>query len=142
MYYPEIPRIYMTKKLLPEAMKTNITFIDEEHSALVGISEELIKVAGNGNADMLRDLLDYLRRYTATHFINEEQYMVENGYDNFAFHKEEHEYFRHFIDNTMKDMQEKGNSVEAVTEIMETLNDWIVEHINKIDLDMTKSLNK
>ncbi|MGD9808503.1 MAG: bacteriohemerythrin [Deferribacterales bacterium] len=132
----------MTKKILPEAMKTNITFIDEEHSALIGISEELIGVASQGGVDRLKELLDYLRRYTETHFQNEEQFMMENGYGEFDFHKEEHNYFIHFIETSAKDLKEGNSTDRTMKEIMEAMKDWIVEHINKIDLNMTASLNK
>jgi len=132
----------MTKKILPEAMRTNITFIDEEHSALIGICEELIGVAVQGGVERLKELLDYLRRYTETHFHNEEQYMTEHGYAGFDLHKKEHDFFMNMMETSAKELQQGSSRERTLTEIMESMKDWIVDHINEIDLNMTTALNK
>jgi len=132
----------MKKKVLPEAMKTNITFIDEEHAALIQISEDLIEVSAAGDCGRLRELLDFLKRYTETHFLNEEQLMTERKCANFPFHKEEHDYFRQYIVTSIEELESGSDKSETVVDIMETMKDWIVNHINKVDILMTASLDK
>jgi hemerythrin len=116
---------------------TGIEMIDREHKRLFEIAESAYQLLHN---DFIADkydeaiaLLQELINYTKTHFADEEKYMKEIGYrrilSQMVMHKE-------FIDKLDAiDMNEvDADPVHTINEIVKFLNDWLVEHILKMDM--------
>ena len=79
---------------------------------------------------VIGDILEGLMDYTVNHFIMEEDLFERHGYPQAQAHKALHDQFTAAI-LTMLTGFEKGASIE--NELLETLKNWLVEHIMKTD---------
>ena len=87
-------------------------------------------------------LIDYLDYYATTHFDTEEKYMLENGYENFEYHKKRHEEFR-LIYYKIKDnyFYQKNEPVYVLAiHLTQTLVEWLDYHMVNEDRDLTEFL--
>jgi hemerythrin len=116
---------------------TGIEMIDSEHKRLFDIAESAYQLLQNDFiADKYDDVITLLQElidYTKTHFADEEKYMEETGYRRILSQKVMH---REFIDKLDSiDMNEvDADPVHTINEILKFLNDWLVEHILKMDM--------
>lgn len=115
---------------------TGIEFIDKEHAKLFSIADQAYEVLMD---DMIPDKYDYivhildeLKSYTQYHFNHEEDYMEKMGYKRFLSQKVDH---KEFIDRLMEFNLEHvdANQKDAILQILDFLNSWLVDHIVKKD---------
>lgn len=133
--------IIMKKSKLPAALITNIGFIDEQHTTILQVADEIIDIIkSDPKKDRIEDLVDFLFKYAKEHFTVEEAYMLTNDYSDFEFHKEEHQYFNQYIENVKKDLAEKGDIKEITADVVESIKSWIIEHVHKTDLKMVNEI--
>ncbi|MCP4143693.1 MAG: bacteriohemerythrin [bacterium] len=111
-----------------------IESIDQEHQTLVAMMNDLHDAMQQNNLeekDVLKDILDSLLSYTATHFNNEENYFDQFEYPDTDSHKKEHADFIKKV-SRFKIRFDKGE--EALSyEIMVFLKDWLLNHIKFSD---------
>lgn len=117
-----------------DKMSVGIPSIDGEHQKLVAMLNELFDAvqAGKGK-DVLGKILDRLIDYTKSHFANEERYMTQHAYPDFAPHKKEHE----DLAKQVLDVQHKYHSGATATlgmEVMNFLKNWLIKHIQGTDM--------
>jgi hemerythrin len=115
---------------------TGIELVDREHKKLFDIAESAYQLLKNDfipdKYDEAVNLLNELIDYTKTHFADEEKYMEEIGYRRILSQKVMHKEFIDKLDSIdMKEVDE--DPVHAINEIIKFLNDWLVEHILKMD---------
>jgi hemerythrin len=116
---------------------TGIELIDREHKRLFDIAESAYQLLQN---DFIADkydeaiaLLQELIDYTKTHFADEEKYMEETGYRRILSQKVMHKEFIDKLDSIdMNDVD--ADPVHTINEILKFLNDWLIEHILKMDM--------
>lgn len=111
--------------------KTQIEEIDRQHAGLVKALDDLLEYAG-GSYDFAASLtaLGSLLEYTEAHFSYEEQLMREWGYPNLEEHIAQHAGFTAKVEALWKSA-ESGEVMSG--EIIATIRDWIVQHINEED---------
>lgn len=117
-----------------DKMSVGIPSIDAEHQKLVSMLNELFDAvqAGRGR-DALGKILDALIEYTKSHFANEERFMTQHSYPDFAAHKKEHE----DLAKQVLDVQKKYHSGATATlgmEVMNFLKNWLIKHIQGTDM--------
>lgn len=115
---------------------TGIDFIDEEHAKLFAIANEAYDLLTNqfipDKFDYIMEVVNDLREYTKYHFHHEEEYMLSVGYKRILSQKVEHADFIEKLDGlNMESVDE--NQKEALLELLDFLNTWLVEHILKKD---------
>jgi hemerythrin len=116
---------------------TGIEMIDREHKRLFEIAESAYQLLQNDfiadkydNAiDLLKELIDY----TKTHFADEEKYMKEIGYRRILSQMVMHKEFIDKLDAINMD-EVDADPVHTINEILHFLNDWLIEHILKMDM--------
>lgn len=120
---------------------TGIEQIDNEHRRLFELADELYALKCEefipDKYDNIRDILTELRDYTITHFEHEEAYMESIGYKRMFTQKIQHDALREIIHGwDLESIDE--NQDEAIDEMLQTVTDWLVNHI----LDQDKLIGK
>lgn len=124
-----------------DKLSVGVAQFDTEHKKLVAMVNELFDaVQGGRGKDALGSILDGLIAYTKTHFANEERYMQQHGYADFATHKAEHE----ALAKQVVGVQRKYHSGATPTlsmEVMNFLKNWLIKHIQGTDKKYTPFMN-
>ena len=84
------------------------------------------------NLEHVVKTLKELRDYTRYHFKAEEKLMKQYRYIGLAEQKKQHQFFEKKIQNAQKAIKSK-KSLNAVSDILIFLKDWLVKHIMVID---------
>ena len=116
--------------------KTGVPLIDEEHKQLFNIIGKIYKAIEaelvHDKFDLILDILDELKEYTCIHFADEENYMKEIGYEGLAQQQILHEKFVETLNEVNLD-EVDDNQVEYLYEVLNFLQNWLVNHILKVD---------
>lgn len=122
-------------------LSVGVLKIDNQHKQLVHIINELSDAmsAGKGK-EVLGKVLNELIFYVNTHFKTEEAFMEQYEYDEFEFHKNEHEKLTDDVKKFHSDFQE-GKAVMSI-QIMNFLRNWLMDHIVVKDKKLGKFLNE
>jgi len=128
---------------MPEAivlLKTGISDIDRQHAQLLIYLRDLKEfVGGKYEFAAAFTAVNALLDYTQQHFAYEEGLLLRYGYPRLEEHIAEH---MTLIENVRRqwDKIEQGYS-DIALEVVETIERWIVEHINAEDIEYAKFLN-
>lgn len=111
---------------------TGIETIDNEHKKLFEIAEELYQLKNDefipDKYDNIKQILLELKNYTMTHFLHEEEYMKSIGYKRMFTQLSQHNALREIINGWNLDEIDE-NQDEAIDEMLQTVTDWLVNHI-------------
>lgn len=122
-------------EMKPEYL-TGIDFIDEEHTKLFSIADEVYELLTNqfipDKYDYIMEIVNELKDYTKYHFNHEEEYMESIGYRRILSQKVDHADFIEKINQFNPDKIDE-NQKEALLELVDFLNTWLVNHIIKKD---------
>ena len=119
-----------------EKYHTGIAFVDEEHEKLFSIIRETNDLI---SAELLHDkydeiikILGELKEYTIHHFSDEEEYMKRIGYAGLEAQQRAHQAFVDKLKEINLDDVD-DNQQEYLTELVDFLLGWLVNHILKVD---------
>jgi len=115
-----------------DELSVGIQRIDLQHKKIVALSNELFEALGAGKGrDVLGKVLDNLVTYTRTHLKDEERILAENGYPEFATHKDKHEKMTRRVLELHADYTngKQGNPLV----IANFVKDWLTKHIMGTD---------
>lgn len=119
-----------------EKFKTGIELIDEEHKQLFDIIGKIYKTIEvelvHDKFDLILDILDELKEYTRIHFADEEKYMREIGYEGLAQQEILHQKFIETLNDVNLDHVDE-NQEEYLYEVLNFLQNWLINHILKVD---------
>lgn len=115
-----------------------ITLIDEEHKQLFQYANEAYELLHEeftpDKYDNISKILENLREYTKKHFADEEAYMESIQYKRLFTQKIQHQAFVDKLDELdLEHLGELGDQDEQITEILNFLTDWLVNHILNVD---------
>lgn len=129
----------MSSDSLPASLRTNIKFIDEQHAALLQVADEIIDLINSApDREKIEDLVGFLKSYTINHFKEEEELMLSKKYIEYEAHKKEHDYFNYYIQTVSDDLAKITDVKDITSDVIESLRDWIVEHVHKTDIKMAE----
>ena len=124
-----------------DGFSVNVKEIDEQHKILITRINELHEAMKVGKGkENLETLLENLIAYAQEHFSKEEAYMVLYDYSEYLQHKGEHKKFVKKILKFQSDYKE--NKMALTVNLMKFLNEWLVEHILKVDRKYSLFFNK
>ena len=113
-----------------------LELIDNEHRTLFEIIAEAQKLIEDefipDKYDNIMDIIRKLTEYTRIHFEDEEKYMESIGYEGLEVQKRAHSAFVSRLQEIEKD-EIDDNQQEYLTDLMEFLYTWLVQHILKLD---------
>lgn len=122
---------------------TGNELIDSQHEELIGRINKLLDSceAGEGKISAIK-MLDYLAKYTDTHFGDEEALQKEVCYPDYDKHHAKHEEFKQTIQELNKMLQEEeGPSDAFVRKVEEHVVKWFYRHISSFDRSVAEYIN-
>lgn len=123
---------------------TGIDFIDQEHAKLFELAQETHDLLYDSllldKSDKIIDLISELINYTRTHFSHEEEYQKSINYPYISQHIAQHRQFEDRlseidINSLSEDFEEQNETVE---DILDFLIDWLINHIQRVDMLLVK----
>lgn len=122
-------------------LSVGVIEMDLQHKRLIDMLNQLFDAMSTGQgAEVLKPVLGGLVQYTVTHFANEERYMKQFNYPDFARHKEEHDALTQKA-NELKNRLDKGQSMLSV-ETLTFLKTWLNTHIQGTDKKYSEFFNQ
>jgi len=115
-----------------DSLSVKITSIDDQHKKLIELINKFYEqVSHRTNDENISILIKGMKDYTQMHFDNEEKYMMQFNYPNYADHKKEHDFFI----SKVVELEEKFNKGKVILtfEITSFLKIWIKNHIQGSD---------
>jgi len=114
------------------AMSVGDPMLDQDHSRLIGLINQLETAQVTGNRNVVAPVLDELLFYAVDHFQREERHMEAMGYPRLEVHRRIHQ---RFIDTTGKLnwQYQRGLRRHLTEELLEFLSTWLIDHIMKED---------
>lgn len=115
-----------------ESISVHVELFDNHHKKLIYLINQLFHAMEKGEGDSsLMTILDELVRYTEYHFTAEEKAFKTYDYADVESHKKQHRLFVAKAKELQKGMEE-GSAVLS-NEVLDFLQDWVVNHIIKVD---------
>jgi methyl-accepting chemotaxis protein len=114
-----------------DRMSVRVPHFDEQHKQLVAMIHKLNDAMKSGQGKkVVGDILLGLVNYAESHFSQEERFMQQHKYPDYAAHKQIHDDLREKISDVIVEF-EQGRAVPAA--IMMFLSDWLISHIMHAD---------
>ena len=111
---------------------------DREHRDLIDAINALHALGGShGDAAAFAHAVDRLIHVAEDHFSNEERVLRQNRCPNFGLHQREHE---ELLDDVTA-LRLVGNDPAEVTQMLQMLRDWLLDHIVNFDQDYRHCLD-
>lgn len=124
-----------------EKLATGNSNIDNQHKELFRRFDTLIAACNQRKGkDEVHNLLIFLGDYVKTHFSMEEALQKSNNYPGYPDHKKEHDGFIREFDKLEEQFQQEGTSFPLVIQTNQTMVNWLIKHINRLDKEMATYL--
>lgn len=122
-------------------MQIGIPAIDQQHKRLVDQMDRLVEaMKRNGGQGEIRQILDFLDRYVEEHFGFEEACMHRYQCPVARTNQAAHQQFIATLREVRQELERTGPSLMLVLKVNDQLLDWFVNHIRKIDRELTGSM--
>ena len=122
---------------MKEEYKLGIELIDNEHTQLFEIGEEVYQLLIDETIldkyDKIVAVIEKLKNYTKEHFKHEEEIMEKMGYKRLFTQKVQHDNFIRKFEEIDYDAIDH-NQQEYMMELLTFIHDWLINHIIKQDL--------
>lgn len=120
-----------------DALKTGHKPIDNQHKYLIEIINDLAEmIETNQDPSRLRKIIHLLQYYTEWHFCSEECQMDKVKCPVSARNKEAHKEFLEAFAKFRTEFQQSGGSMDIAKRMYTELTNWLVAHIQGIDVQM------
>lgn len=117
-----------------ENLSVGVEQIDRQHQTWFKKADELFEAGRQGKArENISKLLDFLDSYTKTHFRDEEKYMQEIHYPEYAIQKRLHDGFIQKLADLKKDYEKSGGNIVVIINANQMVVNWLVQHISNED---------
>ena len=115
--------------------------MDDEHKVLFKLINDFYNgLKKSTSKDLLLPLVKGLKDYTVMHFSHEEDLMSQYSYPGIDGQIKAHRAFVHKIEE-YEGMVNRGETIMPM-EMLQFLNDWLVKHIQKMDMRYTEFFEK
>ncbi len=130
-----------------DSYSVNISDIDNQHKELFIIASKLSNYIKEYDVitdqyDDVKQIFNELTNYTIYHFQFEEDLMVNNGYEDIAIHKAQHDIFINKIKSLEFNEDIYINQKRSMLEALSFLLDWVSNHILITDMKYKVFLNE
>jgi len=124
-----------------ESLSTGVAAVDNQHKELIRQLNALHGAMSRGEGrEEITKILDFLGDYVVRHFADEEREMARLACPAAAENKRAHAQFIAMFKDLRGRHEATGASTTLLLKINEALSAWLVEHIKKIDTQLTKCL--
>lgn len=107
--------------------------LDEQHKIFINLINQLHEAnARHSTLATLKRIVANLESYTAMHFEDEERMLTQVGYFRLRSHRNAHNKFAFQLADFAKRI--RGGETKAAVELANYLDDWLNDHLDKVDL--------
>jgi hemerythrin-like metal-binding protein len=131
------PEQFMAAFNWNSSYSVNVKRCDEDHKKLFALINDLhgAMQSGKGN-QVIEKVVQELEDYTRFHFAGEEALMAKTQYPGLVAHQVEHQ---KFVQALVK-LRKEGITGQSIS-LLAFLNDWLINHIKRIDQRYSAHLN-
>ena len=116
------------------SLAVGVEALDAQHKYLFSIINNLhAKTRSRTDRAALMETLDSMEHYVRYHFRTEEELLERHGYPELSAHCKAHEIFSAKVEDLKTKGQEHFDPAQ-LAEALVFLLDWLVEHIQRVDL--------
>ena len=120
-----------------ERMATGLPEVDSQHQEWIRRFNKFDNAVVNRQGhNAIRSTLEFLTQYSETHFATEEASMARINSPALAPNHAAHDEFRRKIAELMAEVSREGVSMVEVMALELTLEEWLVNHICTIDVQL------
>lgn len=120
-----------------EDLSVGVQWMDSQHQELVKRLNRLYEAMKKGQGqNEIKELVDFLQKYTVEHFHKEEQAMIAYKYSQYEVHREEHQFFVRKLKALQKKINEEGVSLSLTLKVQNWMKGWLLKHIQETDRDL------
>jgi hemerythrin len=132
----------MERFILNESLTTGVKMIDIHHKELIAAINDLADAIEEGHgANAVKKILTFLEFYADWHFNHEEKCVHQHQCALAEVNKQAHYKFLETVKIYKEKYREKGINEDAIArEIHSELSQWLVDHIQGIDVKMGKEI--
>ncbi len=123
-------------------LATGMKRVDEQHKAIFEKTGEIFGLDVSTDERVINKAFGFLMNYAVNHFNEEEQAMVQYGYEDFEEHKEEHAYFIEELFKISNEVKKAGISEDALDSLKVLVIEWLGNHITESDKKFAKAIVK
>lgn len=117
-----------------DSYSTGVIEIDEQHKKLFDYINTFERnIRKDANPETIKELLEFLKNYTITHFGFEEDCMEKYKCPVAERNKEAHRRFLMAFDMLQRRFNEEGAEEMLLRQIHTTAENWLINHIGDID---------
>lgn len=122
-----------------EKLTTGIELLDSQHrDFLINSNRFIIRVRAKKEIEASKEQLDYLTHFLMIHFQVEETFMVESGFPDYLHHQAIHKHLKFKVQEMTTILKEQDFSPSAIEQFCQFVNEWVVGHILKEDIDFAQ----
>lgn len=129
-----------------ESFRIGVAQIDAQHQQLINNLEKLQRILALEDEaqcrEECREVVAFLKLYTAMHFGTEEAYQQSIGFDGYERHKALHAELTAQVNERAQRLEESGYERGQVRGLAEFLEEWLVYHIVSEDKRMAPGASK
>lgn len=122
-------------------LKTGVESIDEQHKSIFYKANEIFDMGIDTDMEDLKNTINFLMCYTNNHFLEEEQLMMENQYNEFIEHRRQHNLFVEEIYKIYKRVDKGQVDDDLFNDLKIMIIEWFAKHINGSDKNFVKYFN-
>lgn len=127
--------------LWSDDLETGIESIDSQHKSIFEKAEEIFELDIDVNQDKFKKLISFLMSYTNAHFSDEEELMINYGYEDLVEHRREHNYFVEEIYKIYLESMKKIDQ-ETIIKLKILIIEWLANHIKVDDKKFIKLIRE
>lgn len=126
-----------------DSLSIGIDLIDEQHQMLIQRLNDLAAAVDQNRGERkIMQTLEFLIDYTNFHFSSEEEQMTQQNYPGLQAQQQQHAEFKKTLNNLVRDFEEEGSTQAVATSINTFLNNWLIKHIQTVDLKFGEFLKE
>ncbi|MDP8298760.1 MAG: bacteriohemerythrin [Candidatus Tantalella remota] len=131
----------MEKVKWTDSLSVGIDPIDIQHKELIQrLNNMTLAIEGDHGEIEISKTLDFLIDYTEYHFSAEEKFMEDNNYPGVEEHKKKHIEFTSTLSDLAQEFDEEGATKILADSIDTFMINWLVKHIQEVDIEFGKFL--
>lgn len=112
-----------------EIYKVGIPFVDDEHSTLMALIDQLQEhLYAGASEQQIGQTYSKLVSFTEAHFLHEEQNFVGTAYPRAAIHARQHKHLKTILAAFQRGIDRTGQHVPFERQVS-FLRDWLTDHI-------------
>jgi len=124
-----------------EGFSIGVKTLDDDHKKILQIVNELLLcISDDKDDDEIGSIIKKLQRTTYAHFQREEDLLIKCNYDNIHKYTDRHEEFSIYI-KKLKNILNTSNKFEKITQITESINNWLFTHILHEDMNLLSTFD-